>query len=86
MAVPSIMYDMNVINWNERDMQKFDAVQSKLGRVVLGANGYAAVEAFRGNMGWSSFSERCMKECLGFKIRIERKKESTILLVLGVGG
>ena len=27
-------------------------------------------------MGWSSLSERCMKGCLGFKIRIERMSEN----------
>ena len=35
MAVSSILYGMNVISWNERDMEKFDVVQSKLGRVAL---------------------------------------------------
>ena len=51
-AVLSMTYGMNVINWNERDMQKFDVAQSKIGRVPLGANGYAAVEAIGGEMGW----------------------------------
>ena len=75
MAVPSMMYGMNVINWTERDMQKFDVVQSKVGKVALGANGYAAVEAIRGDMSWSTFSERCMKVSIGYKIRIERIQE-----------
>ena len=74
-AVPSMMYGMNVINWNERDMQKFDEVQSKVGIVALGANRYAAVEAIRGDMGWSTFSERCMKVSIGYKIRIKRMPE-----------
>ena len=27
-------------------------------------------------MGWSTFSERCMKCCMGFKVRIERMHEN----------
>ena len=38
-------------------------------------NRYAAVEALRGDIGWSSFSERCIKGCMCFKIRIERMSE-----------
>ena len=74
-AVPSVLHGMNVMNWNETDMQKLEAVQNKVGRVALGANAYAAVEAIRGDMGWSTFSERCMKGCMMFKIRIERMEE-----------
>ena len=71
-AVPCLMYGMNVINWSERDMQKLEVIQNKVGRVALGANGFAAVEAIRGDMGWSTFSERCMKGCMMYKVRIER--------------
>ena len=75
-AVPSVLYGMNVMYWNETDMQKLERVQNKIGRVALGANGYAAVEAIRGEMGWSTFSERCMKGCMMFKIRIERMTDN----------
>ena len=47
-----------------------------MGRVALGANSFAAVEAIRGDMGWSSFSERCMKGCIMYKKRIERMDET----------
>ena len=43
MAVPNLMYGMNVVNWNESNMQKLEVVQNKVGRMALGANGYAAV-------------------------------------------
>ena len=33
---------------------------------MFGANGFAAVEAIRGEMGWSIFSESFMKGCMGF--------------------
>ena len=51
-------------------------VQNKVGRMALGANGYAAVEAIRGDMGWSTFSERCMKGSIMYKKRIERMEDS----------
>ena len=92
-AVPSTMYGMNIISWNEGDMQKFEVIQSKLSRVALGASGYAAVETLRGDMGWSTFSEKCMKGCIGYKIRIKRmsnkrwvKKAYMIMWVLEASG
>ena len=36
---------MNVLYWNETNMQKLERVQDKIGRVALDANGYAAEEA-----------------------------------------
>ena len=42
-----------------------------MGRLGLGANGYVAVEAIRGDMGWSSFEERINKGILVYKKRLE---------------
>ena len=72
LAVPSIMYGMNVLNWSEHELQKLEVIQNKVERVALGANRYACVEAIRGDMGWSSFSERSMKGNIMYKVRIER--------------
>ena len=74
MAVPSIMYGMNVLNWTESELQKLEVVQNKVGRVALGANKYACVEAIRGDMGWSTFSERNMKGNIMYKVRLERMR------------
>ena len=43
-----------------------------MGKVALGANGYVDVEAVRGDMGWSTFSERSMKGNIMYKLRLER--------------
>ena len=72
MAVPSIMYGMNVLNWTESELQKLEVIQNKVGRVGLGANKYTSVEAIRGDMGWSTFSERNMKGNIMYKLRVER--------------
>jgi hypothetical protein len=66
------MYGMNVLNVNNNDCDKLDVSQNKVGRVALGANKYAGVEAIRGDMGWSTFNERVTKSCLNYKIRLER--------------
>ena len=72
MAFPSFMYGASGLTWNDCEIQKFEAVQNKIGRVALGANGYAGVEAIRRHMGWSSFYERYMKACVLFKVRIDK--------------
>ena len=55
-------------------MQKLEVVRNKIGRVALGANRYVAVEAIRGDMGWSSFSERCIKGSIMYKRRIDENR------------
>ena len=72
LAVPSIMYGMNVLNWSECKLQKLEIIQNKVGRIALGANNYVSVEAIRGDLGWSSFSERNMKGNIMYKIRMDR--------------
>ena len=57
-------------------MQKLQVVQNKVRRVDLGANRYAAIEAIRGVIGQSTFSERCMKGSLMYKKRVERMEET----------
>ena len=75
LAVPSIMYGVNVLTWNDSEVQKLDVIQNKVGRVALGANGYAGVEAVREDIGWSLFHERCVKGKLLYKIRMDKMEE-----------
>ena len=44
--------------------------------MALGANAYVAVGAIRGDVGWSTFSERCMKGIIIYKKRIEKMEEN----------
>ena len=46
-------------------------IQNRVGRIGLGGNKYVAVEAVRGEMGWSSFKERGAKAILNFKVRMD---------------
>ena len=43
MAVPSIMYGMNVMKWTKDELDKLEVIQNKEGRIVPGANRYAKV-------------------------------------------
>ena len=54
-AVPSIMYGMNVMKWTKGELDKLEVSQNKLGRMALGENRYVGLEAIRGDMGWSLF-------------------------------
>ena len=63
---------VNILNWTESKLQKLEVIQNKVRRVALGANRYACVEAIRGDMGWSTFTERSMKGNIMYKLRVER--------------
>ena len=71
-AVPSIMYAMEVIDWTADTAKKLETIQNGVGRIALAASRYTGVEAIRGDMGWSTFEERLMKNQLEYKIRLER--------------
>ncbi|MPC96497.1 hypothetical protein E2C01_091759 [Portunus trituberculatus] len=78
-AVPSIMYGMHVIAWNESEFDKLEEGQNRIGRMALNAPKYTAVEALRGDMGWSSFRERLVKATLRYKVRLERMDDERIV-------
>ena len=52
--------------------------------MALNAPRYTAMEALRGDMGWSTFRERLVKSTLKYKIRMERmddeRKERKVYL------
>ena len=77
-AVPSIMYGMDVIAWNESEIDKLEVGQSRVARMALNAPRYTAVEALRGDMGWSTFRERLIKATLRYKVRLERMDDARI--------
>ena len=60
-AVPSIIYGMDVIAWNESEMDKLEVGQIRVASKALNAPRYTAVEALRGDMRWSVFRETLTK-------------------------
>ena len=77
-AVPGIMYGMDVITWNEREINRLEVGQNRVARMALNAPRYAAVESLRGDMGWSTFRERLTKATLRYKIRLERMDDTRL--------
>ena len=75
-AVPAIMYGAEIIDMGQNEIKGLDIVQNKMARVALGANKYAATEALRGEMGWSSFEERVNKAKIGYEVRLEKMDEN----------
>ena len=71
LAVPEIMFGMEIIPWTKNDIDKLEVIQNKVGRKALGAPYYTATEAIRGDMGWSAFDERICKAKLKYKLRLE---------------
>ncbi|KAF2365033.1 HAT C-terminal dimerization domain [Trinorchestia longiramus] len=71
------MFGMNVMAWNGGDLEKFEVLQNRVGRVALGAPKWTAAEALRGDLGWSLFSERMIKSVLNYKVRIERMENKS---------
>ena len=71
-AVPSLMYGMDTVKWNKEEIDKMEVIQNRVGRLALGANSIVAVEAIRGDLGWSSFEERMYKAQLRYKVRLEK--------------
>ena len=51
-AVPSIIYSMDVMVWDKRDVGKLTVCPNKIARVALGAQRYASVEALGRDMGY----------------------------------
>ena len=59
--VPRVMYGMEVIKINKKEVDDLEITQNKVARMGLGARKWVATETLRGEMGWSSFEERIDK-------------------------
>ena len=70
-AVPSIMYGMDVTAWNENEIDKLEVGQNRVARMALNGPRYTALEALRSDMGWSTFRERVIKATLRYKMKKE---------------
>ena len=75
-AVPSLMYGMDTVKWSKEEIDKMEVIQNRVGRLALGANTIVAVEAIRGDLGWSSFEERMYKAQLRYKVRLEKMEDN----------
>ena len=77
-VVPSLMFGAPVVAWNQGELEELQRVENRVWRCVLGAPGYAAVAALRGEMGASSTKGRDMKAKLMY-VRSTMEKENSAL-------
>ena len=76
MAMPSIMYGMDETALSEKEIDKLEVGQNRVTRMAQNAPRYTAIEALRGDMGWSPLRERHMKATLRYKVRLERMEDT----------
>ena len=76
LGVPNIMYAAGVLPWNAGEFGKLEVAQNKIGRLGLGAKKMVGTETIRGEMGWSTFEERILKNVLNYKVRLENLEDS----------
>ena len=82
MAVPRAMFAAEVLNHTAGEVKKLEVLQNKVARMALGANGYIAVAALKGEMGWSLFQERIDKARLLFKAKLTNMEDSLAASVM----
>lgn len=68
MVVPGLMYGLESMRWTAKELDRLEAVQNWVGMLTLGANKYAALEAVRRELGWSTFNETIGKAVLKAKV------------------
>ena len=71
MAVSNCLYGSEITHYTEGDLMKLEKIQNTIGRWSLGAPRCIAVEAIRGEMGWSTFKERVLKGKFNFLKKIK---------------
>lgn len=70
------MYGLECMRWTAKELDKLEVVQNRVGRLALRVNRYVAVEAVRGEAGWSTFDERTGKAVLRYKVRLWKMDET----------
>ena len=68
MAIPSILFSIAVIQKSETNIKKFQRIENKVWRYLLGIGGYSTVEALRGEIGASMIKSRIMETMLAYLI------------------
>ena len=76
MAVPYCLYGSEITYYREGDIAKLERIQNIVGRWGLGVPRSTAIEAIRGEMGWSTFKERILKGKFSFLKKIEGLEEN----------
>ena len=71
LAVPTIMYGLEVLDIEGKEKRGLEIVQHRAARKGLRANRNVVTEDSRGEMGWSTFQERIDQSKIQYRIRLE---------------
>ena len=81
MAVPQIMYGLEVLSVNRRFTDTLEVVQNSVGKIALKANNLITKVAIQGEMGWSSFQDRVSKAKIKYMFRLENMRKEIVLIM-----
>ena len=65
-AVPGMLYGLDVISISEKDLEWLEKAQREMGKWILGAPPCVATEAVLGELGWISVRDRIAKSKLNY--------------------
>ena len=70
LAIPSILYGVEVFDMAESDKHKLEIIERQVGRWAIGGEKGTGYEAIYGDLGWVSFENRVMEKKLVFAGRV----------------
>ena len=69
-GVPRSLYGYEVCKVTKNEIDRMERIQNRVARMALGSNSFVAIEALRGEMGWSTYEERVSKMKLKYKVKL----------------
>ena len=70
LAIPSILYGVEVFDMAESDKRKLETIERQVGRWAIGGEKGTGYEAIYGDLGWISLENRIMEKKLVFAGRV----------------
>ena len=78
-ALPSILYGANIVDFNRQDLEKLQRIENSVSRKILNAPNYGQESALRGEIGMSSMRGRIMEGQLKYLQYILRGESNKLL-------
>ena len=78
-----MLFGLSVVTWNRRDLEELQRVENRVWRCILGAPGFTAIGALRGDIGVLSVGNRDMKVKLAYaRFVMERNSSALVKRIL----
>ena len=81
-AMPTILYGSNIINYTETELEKLQRIENGVYRQILGAPKYATNSTFRGEVGASLIKRRIITGRIQYKMKILRGNNELLKKIL----